>query len=193
MRIHLTSAGNIGHYAPWTVFPWLNLCVASPLSHKSFHSKPAVAAGVKSTMKLITTLLILAFSFHSYAGDKGMPEVPGKSIHIDQLVEMFSNIRESTDWDVSGDMLWGYFFTHNEPRKLEAAKEILVAKGYHFVDIYLSDKDGPNESDLFWLHVERIETHSPESLDKRNNELYHLAYDLGIDTYDGMDIGPIAK
>lgn len=122
-----------------------------------------------------------------------MSEVPGKNIYIDQLEEMFTNIRENTDWDTSGNMLWGYFFTHSEPTKLEEAKKALISKGYTFVDIYLSDKDGPNEPDMYWLHVERIETHTPQSLDQRNDELYIFAHEFGIDSYDGMDIGPVAQ
>ncbi len=122
-----------------------------------------------------------------------MSEIPGKNIHINQLEEMFSNIRENTDWNTSGNMLWGYFFTHNEPAKLEEAKEALISKGYTFVDIYLSDKEEPSEPDMFWLYVERIETHSPKSLDARNDELYIFAHEFGLDSYDGMDIGPVAK
>lgn len=122
-----------------------------------------------------------------------MSEIPGKNIYINQLEEMFLNIRENTDWNTSGNMLWGYFFTHNEPTKLEEAKEVLISKGYTFVDIYLSDKEEPSEPDMFWLHVERIETHSPRSLDARNDELYIFAHEFGLDSYDGMDVGPAAK
>lgn len=122
-----------------------------------------------------------------------MIQIPGKSIYLDQLEEMFSSVESNTDWDTSGNMLWGYFFTHNEPTKLEKAKDVLASKGYSFVDIHLSDKDGSNESDIFWLHVEKIETHSPTSLDKINNELYIFANEFGLDSYDGMDIGPVNK
>lgn len=45
--------------------------------------------------------------------------IPGKTITIDQLKAMFENISEKTDWDLSGEMLWGYFFTHREPKALE--------------------------------------------------------------------------
>lgn len=122
-----------------------------------------------------------------------MPDVPGKNIYLEQLNEMFANIAENTDWDTSGDMLWGYFFTHNEPTKLEKAKDILLSKGYSFVDIYLSDKDEQDEPDVFWLHIEKVETHSPNSLDERNNELYVFSNEFGLDSYDGMDIGPVGK
>ena len=144
-------------------------------------------------MKLVAILLIIIFSSNLYAGDKDMSGIPGKSITIDQLEEMFANIRENTDWDISGDMLWGYFFTHREPTKLEEAKRHLIAKGYRFVDIYLSDKEEPSDPDMFWLHIERVETHYPKTLDARNDELYLFAHEFGLDSYDGMDIGPVGK
>ena len=122
-----------------------------------------------------------------------MEQVPGKRITIESLYDMFANIKKETDWNTSGNMLWGYFFTHSEPQKLEQAKAVLISKGYKFVGIYLSEKNEPNDPDMFWLHVEKIETHSPESLDKRNDELYILAHKLGIDSYDGMDIGPLTN
>lgn len=122
-----------------------------------------------------------------------MSEIPGKNIYIEQLEDMFGNIQSNTDWNLSGNMLWGYFFTHNEPKLLEKAKDKLVSKGYRFVDIYLSDKEDPNEPDIFWLHVEKIEIHTPISLDKRNDSLYVFAHEFGIDSYDGMDVGPVEK
>lgn len=122
-----------------------------------------------------------------------MNQVPGKRITIEILHDMFANIEKETNWDTSGNMLWGYFFTHSEPQKLEKAKKVLISKGYKFVDIYLSEKDEPSDPDMFWLHVEKIEIHSPESLDKKNDELYIFAHEFGIDSYDGMDIGPAAN
>lgn len=31
---------------------------------------------------------------------------------ITAINEMFANIRENTDWDLNGPMLWGYFFVN---------------------------------------------------------------------------------
>jgi hypothetical protein len=144
-------------------------------------------------MKFYIVLLIVLFANSSIAGDQTMKQVPGKLITIESLHGIFDNIKKETDWDTSDNMLWGYFFTHNEPQKLEKAKELLISKGYKFIDIYLSEKDDPSEPDMFWLHVEKVEIHSPESLDKRNDELYFFAHELGIDSYDGMDVGPVSK
>jgi hypothetical protein len=44
---------------------------------------------------------------------------------------------------------------------------------------------------LWWLYVEKEEVHTPQSLDKRNDEFSLLADKLGLDSYDGMDVGPI--
>ncbi|MCP4326585.1 MAG: ribonuclease E inhibitor RraB [Alteromonadales bacterium] len=120
-----------------------------------------------------------------------MKEIPGKTITPESLVEMFQNIENKTKWNMSGNMLWGYFFTHHEPKKLEQAASVLAKQGYKVVNIYLSDKEEPNEPDLYWLHVENIETHSPKSLDKRNDKLYIFANEFGLDSYDGMDVGPV--
>ena len=118
-------------------------------------------------------------------------EIPGKNIFIDQLEEMFDSISNQSDWNMNGDMLWGYFFTHHEPSKLEQAKPKLTEKGFTFVDIYLSDKEDEPQPDMYWLHVEKVESHTPQTLDKRNDELYVFAYEFGLDSYDGMDIGPV--
>jgi hypothetical protein len=40
------------------------------------------------------------------------------------------------------------------------------------------------------LQVEKVETHTPASLDARNQEFYTLAGRNGI-SYNGMDVGPV--
>jgi hypothetical protein len=166
-------------------------------SQREFYSLKTLikspAWGVKSHIKLIAQLILIIFTCSLYAEEKTISEIPGKNIHINQLEEMFSNVRENTDWDTSSDMLWGYFFTHSEPKMLEKAKIALIGQGFSFVDIFLSDKDEPNEPDKYWLHVERIETHSPITLDATNDKLYIFAASFGLDSYDGMDIGPVGK
>jgi hypothetical protein len=117
--------------------------------------------------------------------------IPGKTITIDKLEEMFINISEQSGWDMTKPMLWGYFFTHHEPKLLESAKIRLVGEGYRFVDMYLSDKETPTDPDMWWLHVEKEEVHTPQSLDKRNDEFYLIAHEIGLNSYDGMDVGPI--
>ena len=143
-------------------------------------------------MRYLSAFIISLVVSNLVYGDN-MEEIPGKNIGLESLEEMFENIGNQTSWDVSGNMLWGYFFTHHEPVKLEEAAKELNAKGYRVVDIYLSEKEEPTDPDLFWLHVEKIEIHSAKSLDARNNEFFIFAHEFGLDSYDGMDVGPVAN
>jgi hypothetical protein len=103
-----------------------------------------------------------------------------------QLVEMFASMRAQAPWDVASDLLWGYFFNGTSEPPLRRLAENLVRMGYRLVEIR-PDERRPG----FWLHVERVETHSPDTLDARNKEFYQLAKEHGV-TYDGMDVGPVA-
>jgi len=108
-------------------------------------------------------------------------------ITLDKLEEMFASMRRDAPWDVEGDLLWGYFFTDPDPKKLEPVASRLAQDGYRIVSLYPTD-DGATH----FLHVERVETHSPKSLDKRNQDFYALAAEFDIESYDGMDVGPVA-
>ena len=116
----------------------------------------------------------------------------GSVISKDQLQDMFDSISDSTDWDMSGDMLWGYFFTDSDKSALERVAPILDEMGYSVKSIYLSDKESEEEPNLWWLHVEKVETHSVDSLNTTNLVFYKFAEKHGIDSYDGMDVGPVA-
>lgn len=107
------------------------------------------------------------------------------------LEEMFARIRANTTWPIDGDMLWGYFFTDKDEAKLESAGRELEARGYRYVGILRPDAED-EDLDTLYLHVKRVETHTVETLHQRNMELYELAELLGIETYDGMDVGPVA-
>jgi hypothetical protein len=106
-------------------------------------------------------------------------------ITLHELKQMFSNMRAQTEWDVDGDMLWGYFFTDPEPNKLEPVAQHLADAGYRVVSIYETD-----DKSTHFLHVERVERHTPQSLHARNTEFYRLAEKFGVASYDGMDVGP---
>jgi hypothetical protein len=98
---------------------------------------------------------------------------------------MFGNIRRTTKWNVDGPMLWGYFFMHSEPEPLEKAADFLKTSGYRLVGL------NENAPEYFVLHVERVETHSAETLFERNTGLYEVADRFRLDSYDGMDVGPV--
>ena len=139
--------------------------------------------------KLIIVLFLLSFSLS--AEDKVMDNIPNKNISIEQLDELFKNIPDNEQWDLSKPLLWGYFFTDIDPNKLELVKPKLQAMGYTIVDIFQAEKE-EDDADLFYLHIEKPEIHNSQSLDKRNDEFYIFAYQNGLDSYDGMDVGLVA-
>jgi hypothetical protein len=107
-----------------------------------------------------------------------------------QLQTMFDQISRDTKWDLKKPLLWGYFFTHPTRDALEKAAPLLTARGYRLVDIRLGERQSPSDPDTWWLHVERIEIHTVDSLDARNRDLDAFAKEHGINNYDGMDVGP---
>ncbi|MRW88703.1 ribonuclease E inhibitor RraB [Duganella sp. FT80W] len=95
---------------------------------------------------------------------------------------MFSNMRKNAPWKVDGPLLWGYFFDGQDRKKLEQLAAELNGKGYGTVGINA-------QQDKLVLHVEKVETHTPASLDDRDQEFYAVAERYGV-FYDGMDVGP---
>jgi len=127
-------------------------------------------------------------------------------IELEDLKDMFEDIRSDSNWDVERPMLWGYFFIDSSPEKLERAAKELEQLGYRYVDIYLPDDDeddvdedrqdddeGEGGAEHWFLHVEKEEIHTPESLHERNRQLYAFAEKHGLADYDGMDVGPVAQ
>lgn len=111
---------------------------------------------------------------------------------LDIIKDLFVNIGQ--ELDVTQPLLWGYYFTNDSEDGLKKAAEVLAGQGYTVVDLYESDFDEEEEKDpdaAWWLHVEKVEVHTPESLFARGEELEQLAEDLGLTSYDGMDVGDI--
>ena len=104
-------------------------------------------------------------------------------IERELLEEMFENIRQQTDWDLGSDLLWSYFFVADSVELLEQLGTALAERGFMPVELARDDESGE-----WWLTVERIEMHSIESLQSRNDELEALA-DKYSSIYDGMDVG----
>jgi len=94
---------------------------------------------------------------------------------------MFADLREEGEWNLDEPLPWGYFFTSRETEKLERAAEALTEQGYTLVGIF-------DPEDSVFLHVEKTEHHTPETLFARNEELNALAEKFGLDSYEGMDL-----
>lgn len=103
---------------------------------------------------------------------------------------MFAGIRAKTPWDISGPMLWGYFFTGSNENELEKIAIELTEHGYEFVEIRERESDQVESGWVWQLHVERIEVQTVDTLDARNAQLEALAARFDNVAYDGMDVGP---
>lgn len=108
----------------------------------------------------------------------------------DDLEEMFAHARARATWNVDDVCLWGYFFTDHDRDKLSIAASVLERMGYRVVGFLEPTRDDEDQGLLF-LHVEKEELHTVASLDARNQELYQFAEAFGLESYDGMDVGPI--
>jgi hypothetical protein len=131
----------------------------------------------------LLSLLALAVS-SAIAQQKGN----SRMITPQALGEMFGNMRAKTKWNIDGDLLWGYFFFDRRQEKLRLLGQELQKSGYRLVNLYPSD-----DRSTYVLHVEKIEHHTPQTLHARNQEFYRLAEQNGIDSYDGMDVGPVLQ
>ena len=107
---------------------------------------------------------------------------------IEQLERMFSDMRNKSGWNATGDLLWGYFFTDPDPSKLAPLAQHLVNLGYRFVSIYETD-----DQSTHFLHVERVEAHTPNSLFEHTAQMNTLAEQFGLASYDGMDVGLVPQ
>ena len=112
-------------------------------------------------------------------------------ISIEALETMFNDIRRDAPWNIDGAMLWGYFFKDDSEAKLRELMPALEAQGYRFVDVFSNASDANQTASSFFLHVEKMEIHSVQSLHARNQQLSAFAEQHRIGSYDGMDVGPV--
>lgn len=130
-------------------------------------------------VKIIALTIILCILAASCA-EKSM--TTENSIEIEQIRHMFVRL-EAQGVDLAKPHLYGYFFFDNERHGLERLSNEIVGDGYRLVNLEQID-DG-----RFRLHVEKIETHSPESLYQRGVALSETASKYSVDIYDGFDVG----
>lgn len=104
------------------------------------------------------------------------------------LETMFANMGAKTSWNPDGEMLRGYFFTDPKEEKLQSIAQRLAERGCRVVDLYRTD-----DRSTYFLHVERVERHTPATLDARNQAFNALAEEFGFESCDGMDVGPMPR
>jgi hypothetical protein len=106
--------------------------------------------------------------------------------------EIFDAARTQDKWNLDEEMLYSYYFVDTDVDKLEKLGLKLEADGYDFVDVFeLGDETTDESTGEYLLHIDKIETHTPESLAQRNVEFQKLADEYEIETYDGWEFGEV--
>ena len=111
-------------------------------------------------------------------------DAPESPITREEIDTLFERMRQR-GWDTAKPLLWGYFFTLPDTRRLVSLVKCLSALGYHIVRVE------PDEKSFIWLHVEYFERHTPDTLDQRNVALTKLASQMELRSYDGCDVRPL--
>lgn len=111
---------------------------------------------------------------------------------LEGIREIFAEAQREDNWKTDEVMLYSFYFVDKDVDKLEKLGNKLDADGYDFVDIFeLGDEETGKSTGEYLLHIDKIETHTPESVAQRNVEFQKLADDFGIETYDGWEFGEI--
>ena len=101
---------------------------------------------------------------------------------LETIVGAFEQMRSTLGFDVSRPLQWGHFFVASSSEPLRTIRSRLEASGYIYVEEHRDEKGN------HWLQMAKIEVHTPESLHKRNQDLYAFASQFKGVVYDGWDV-----
>lgn len=111
---------------------------------------------------------------------------------LEGIREIFETARSEDNWNTEEEMLYSYYFIDRDVDKLEKLGLELEKQGYDFVDIFeLGDEETEESTGDYLLHIDKIETHTPESLAQRNVEFQNLANEYELASYDGWEFGEV--
>ncbi len=111
---------------------------------------------------------------------------------IEGIEQIFADAKKEDKWDLTEDMLYSYYFADKDVDKLEKLGLYLDEQGYDFIDVFeLGDEDTGESTAENLLHIDKVETHTPQSLAERNVEFAKLAEEYEIETYDGWEFGEV--
>jgi hypothetical protein len=111
---------------------------------------------------------------------------------LEGIKEIFNTARTEDKWNTDEEMLYSYYFVDTDVDKLEKLGLKLEADGYDFLDIFeLGDEETDESTGEYLLHIDKVETHTPESLAQRNVEFQTLAEQHELVSYDGWEFGEV--
>lgn len=111
---------------------------------------------------------------------------------IEGIEQIFADAKKEDNWNTDEEMLYSFYFVDKDVEKLEKLGFYLEEKGYDFLDIFELGDDTTGESTgEYLLHIDKEETHTPQSLAERNVEFSRLAKERNIAEYDGWEFGEV--
>lgn len=111
-------------------------------------------------------------------------------ITVEMMQAFFSDTRQKNmeagkDWSIDEVCRWSFFFVDEDGSALLPVARHMESLGYTVVGI--TEPDG-EEDPFFYLQVDKLEQHTPESLQARVEALYAIAEQFEIADYDGMNV-----
>ncbi len=111
---------------------------------------------------------------------------------LEGIREIFETARTEDGWKPDEDMLYTYYFVGKDVEKLETLGLDLEKQGYDFIDIFeVADEKTDEPTGEYLLHIDKVESHTPETLAARNVEFRSLVEEYEIDSYDGWEFGEV--
>lgn len=111
---------------------------------------------------------------------------------IEGIEQIFAAAKKEDNWNTNEEMLYSYYFVDKNVDKLEKLGIYLEENGYDFIDIFeLGDEETGESTGENLLHIDKEETHTPQSLAERNVEFAKLAAEYDIESYDGWEFGEV--
>ena len=115
-------------------------------------------------------------------------------ISFETLVSFFEDTRNMKQrgecrFDIDQLCRWSFFMVDHDREKLTLAGRHLESEGYEIVGFL--DPSEESERQEIYLRFDKVECHTPETLFKRNDELYGIARQFELEDYDGMDVGAV--
>jgi len=111
---------------------------------------------------------------------------------LEGIREIFETARTEDGWKPDEDMLYTYYFVGKDVEKLETLGLDLEKQGYDFIDIFeVADEKTDEPTGEYLLHIDKVESHTPETLAARNVEFRSLADEYELDSYDGWEFGEV--
>jgi hypothetical protein len=133
-------------------------------------------------MNFMKNLILAALALLFFGCGTSGQKTAQNEISLETIQGLFNRM-QSQGINTDTLLLYGYFFNAKHKTDLRNAVPSLKELNLRYVDIYPADS-----SDLWWLHMERIEKNSPQSLFDFNKKLYNIASRYHI-IYDGYDVG----